>query len=695
MKIEGLREVRVEDLSELDAYAELKALAKEIHQHDKDYYQNDEPTISDADYDRLRQRNSAIEARFPHLKRKDSPTDKVGAPVQSSFAKGQHSVPMLSLGNAFSEEDVTDFNDRVRRFLGFDSDAVLEIEAEPKIDGLSLSIRYEAGKLKYALTRGDGSVGENVTQNVMTIGNIPHQLPDDAPDIVEVRGEVYMDKNDFATLNQQQEEKGAKVFANPRNAAAGSLRQLDSEITKTRPLKFFAYAWGEVSEQLGETQSDIIKRFSSWGFDTYDIHVANDVKGLLSAYQTIQTNRASLPYDIDGVVYKVNRLDLQARLGMITRSPRWAIAHKFPAEQAQTILEAIDIQVGRTGVLTPVARLKPITVGGVVVSNATLHNDDEIKRKDIRINDHVIIQRAGDVIPQVVSVILEQRSENSTPYEFPKTCPECGSHAIREEGEAATRCTGGLICPAQAVERLKHFVSRNAFDMDGLGAKNIEKFWQNGLIKTPADIFRLKDHQATIATWEGWKEKSIENLKKSIEDKRKIALDRFIYALGIRQVGQATAKLLAKNYLNLDALQTAMKEACNPESSAYEDLINIDGIGQSMAQDIIEFFEESHNQDVLEDLKSQLSIIDFIPPTTSDSPVAGKIVVFTGTLHTMTRSEAKAKAENLGAKVSGSVSKKTDILIAGDSAGSKRKKAEELGVQIMNEEEWQAFIADL
>ncbi len=692
MAIQSLRTLPVNDLTEFDAYAELKALAKEIAEHDKRYYQEDEPSISDGDYDALRQRNTAIEEKFPHLKRKDSPSEKIGAPVQSAFSKIEHAVPMLSLGNAFNEEDVQDFLDRIRRFLGLENSEPIEIIAEPKIDGLSLSIRYENRKLKYAVTRGDGNVGENVTQNVLTIQSIPRELPESAPDVVEVRGEVYMDKDDFAALNQQQEKKGAKIFANPRNAAAGSLRQLDSSITKQRPLSFFAYAWGEVSEPIGKTQGDIINKFRDWGFQIYQFYIDNTLESVLADYNAILDNRPVFPFDIDGVVYKVNRLDWQERLGMVTRSPRWAIAHKFPAEKAQTVLEAIDIQVGRTGVLTPVARLKPVTVGGVVVSNATLHNDDEIKRKDARVGDTVVIQRAGDVIPQVVEVVLEKRPKDTVAYDFPTECPECGSHAVREEGEVATRCTGGLICPAQAVERLKHFVSRNAFDMDGLGAKNIEKFWQKGLVKTPADIFRLSDHSDTILSWEGWKEKSVANLNKSIEDKRTIGLDKFIFALGIRQVGQATARTLAKNYLTFTAWSEAMIAAKDPESQAFEDLVAIDGIGDSMAHDIIDFFDEPHNRDVMADLDTQLTIEEFEPPKTDGSLVAGKIVVFTGTLVTMSRAEAKAKAESLGAKVSGSVSKKTDYVVAGESAGSKLKKAQELGVAVLSEEDWHNLV---
>ncbi|WP_417820077.1 NAD-dependent DNA ligase LigA [Terasakiella sp.] len=689
MAIQSLRTISVDQLTEFDAYAELKALADEIHAHDKAYYQKDEPSISDADYDALRQRNMAIEEKFPHLKRKDSPTDKVGAPLQSGFSKITHAVPMLSLGNAFSEEDVQDFLDRIRRFLGLSVDEAVEIVAEPKIDGLSISLRYENRRFKQAATRGDGAVGEDVTQNILTMKELPLNLPDNAPDVVEIRGEVYMAKDEFAQLNHLQEAAGAKTFANPRNAAAGSLRQLDPNITAKRPLRMFAYAWGEMSAPLSNTQMGTIETFKNWGLPVNPLtKVCTNIADVMALYQDINDQRAELPYDIDGVVYKVNRLDWQQRLGFVSRSPRWAIAHKFPAKKAQTVLEAIDIQVGRTGVLTPVARLKPITVGGVVVSNATLHNADEIKRKDVRVGDSVIIQRAGDVIPQVVEVVLEKRPEGTAEFIFPSECPECGSHAMREDGEVATRCTGGLICPAQAVERLKHFVSRNAFDMDGLGAKNIERFWQEGLIKTPGDIFRLGEHSDTIAKWDGWKEKSVSNLKKSIDERRTIGLDRFIYALGIRQVGQATARTLAKNYLSFDNWYQAMTKACDPQSSEFSDLIDIDGIGSSMAQDIVEFVHEPHNRDVMEDLKAQLQIEDFAAPKTDGSPVAGKTVVFTGTLVTMTRSEAKAKAESLGAKVSGSVSKKTDYVVAGESAGAKLKKAEELGVQVLSEEGW-------
>ena len=693
MAIQSLRALSVEDMTEFDAYAELKALAKEIAEHDQAYYQKDEPSINDADYDALRQRNTAIEEKFPHLKRKDSPTDRIGSAPQSGFSKVKHTIPMLSLGNAFNEEDIQDFIERVQRFLGLEMGENVEIVAEPKIDGLSISLRYVKGKFVQAATRGDGQEGEDVTQNVLTMKELPRELPEDVPDIVEIRGEVYMAKDEFLELNRQQEAKGAKVFANPRNAAAGSLRQLDTTITAKRPLRVFAYAWGELSEPLSDTQMGVIDTFKKWGLPVNPFtKVCTSLDDILALYNEINEQRAELPYDIDGVVYKVNRLDWQERLGFVSRSPRWAIAHKFPAEKAQTVLEAIDIQVGRTGKLTPVARLKPVTVGGVVVSNATLHNADEIARKDARVGDTVIIQRAGDVIPQVVEVVMDKRPKDSMAYEFKEECPICHSHAVREEDEVDYRCTGGLICPAQAVERLKHFVSRNAFDMDGVGAKNIEKFWQEGLIKTPADIFRLVDHTDTIAKWEGWKEKSIANLKNSIEERRTIGLDRFIFGLGIRQVGQATARTLAKNYLTYQAWSDAMIAAKDSESTAFADLTAIDGIGASMAQDLIDFFDEPHNRDVMADLNAQLTIEEFEPPKTDGSPVAGKTVVFTGTLVTMTRQEAKAKAESLGAKVSGSVSKKTDYVVAGESAGSKLKKAQELGVTTLSEEDWHKLV---
>ena len=688
-----LRATAVENLTELDAHVELKNLADEIAEHDRRYHRDDDPAIADAEYDALRQRNTAIEQRFPHLERSDSPSKSVGATVAQGFRKVTHAVPMLSLGNAFEDEDVQEFLTRIRRFLSLDEDEPVEIVAEPKIDGLSVSLRYEKGKFVRGATRGDGTTGEDITANLRTLDGVPKEISGEVPDVLEVRGEVYMRKDDFAALNQRQQENGAKVFANPRNAAAGSLRQLDTAVTAARPLSLFAYAWGEISAPLAETHAGFIERLKGWGFPVNpETRLCASIEEILEHYTRINEGRAGLPYDIDGMVYKVNRLDWQERLGFVSRAPRWAIAHKFPAEKVQTMLKAISIQVGRTGSLTPVADLEPVTVGGVVVSRATLHNEDEIARKDVRVGDTVIVQRAGDVIPQVVETIMDKRPADSRPYVFPETCPECDSHAVREEGEAARRCTGGLICPAQAVERLKHFVSRNAFDIEGLGGKHIEAFWTDGLIKTPADIFRLDGHREAIAEREGWGGKSADNLVAALDDKKTIPLDRFIYALGIRQIGTATARLLAKQYGSLGGWMEAMDQAQDRESESYQDLTNIDGIGPSMAEDLLAFFEEPHNRDVLADLAALLTVEDFVAPDTGSSPVAGKTVVFTGTLETMSRGEAKARAEALGAKVAGSVSKKTDYVVAGPGAGSKAKKAEELGVTTLSEEDWLALV---
>lgn len=687
-----LRDIPPKDLTPLDVVVELADLAKEISAHDLAYHQKDAPIISDADYDALRQRNDAIEALFPDQVRKDSPSKRVGAAGATGFAKITHALPMLSLGNVFSGEDYREFIDGIRRFLKElkDDDTLpLEMVAEPKIDGLSISLRYENGKFVQAATRGDGATGEDVTQNVLTLKQLPRDLPGDVPEVLEVRGEVYMSGQDFLALNAAQEKAGDKVFANPRNAAAGSLRQLDSSITEKRPLSFFAYALGEVSEPISETHWGILEKLKAWGFPVNkQTQLCADIGSVLAFYDRLNEERAGLGYDIDGIVYKVNRLDYQERLGFVSRAPRWAIAHKFPAEKATTVLNDIDIQVGRTGTLTPVARLEPVTVGGVVVSNATLHNEDEIARKDVRIGDTVVIQRAGDVIPQVVEVVMDKRPAGSEPYVFPDSCPECGSHAAREEGEVAKRCTGGLVCPAQALERLKHFVSRNAFDIEGLGGKHVEGFIEDGLIKSPADIFRLSNHVETISKKEGWGGKSVDNLVASIDARRIIELERFIYALGIPQVGQATAKLLAKQYVSLGSWRDAMRAAKVDGLEAFGDLTNIDGIGPSVAEDLIEFFDEEHNRDVVADLEAQLTIEDYVAPDTSSSSVADKTVVFTGTLETMSRGEAKAKAENLGAKVAGSVSKKTDYVVVGADAGSKARKAQELGVTILSEQEW-------
>lgn len=689
-----LRDIPVEELTSTEADTELAALASEIHAHDESYHGQDAPIVSDGDYDALRQRNVAIEERFPLSVRSDSPTHKVGAPAVSGFKKVRHAKPMLSLGNVFSEDELQDFVDGIKRFLkDFEKDPSLKLDlmAEPKIDGLSISLRYERGQLVQAATRGDGVEGEDVTANARTVAGIPHSLPAGVPDVLEVRGEVYMSRAEFFALNDRQESRGDKPFANPRNAAAGSLRQLDATITAKRPLNFFAYAWGEVSAEAWVTHADFIQRLKDWGFAVNPLtQLCDDVAAALAHYDTVQNARAGLDYDIDGVVYKVNRLDWQARLGFVSRAPRWAIAHKFPAEKAETILNSISIQVGRTGVLTPVAELEPITVGGVVVSRATLHNADYILDKDIRVGDRVRIQRAGDVIPQVIEVVDDGKRAGRVPYAFPTVCPVCDSHAIREEGEAATRCTGGLVCAAQAHERLKHFVSRNAFDIDGLGGKHVVAFFDDGLIKTPGDIFHVTADM--LSGREGWKDKSIRNLLAAIEAKRTIDMPRFVFALGIRHVGQATARLLAKQYGDMEHLRQAMTAARVIGSDALEELLSIDGIGKAMADDLVEFFVEPHNIQVLDDLLKNVSVETFTAPAIDGSPVAGKTVVFTGTLETMSRGEAKAKAESLGAKVSGSVSKKTDIVIAGLAAGSKEKKARELGLEVLSEEEWVALV---
>ena len=701
---EDLRKKDVAALSENEAAQELEALARTIAHHDMLYYTQDAPEISDAEYDELRRRNAAIERRFPHLQRPDSPSKRVGAAPAEGFAKVRHRVPMLSLDNAFDDEDVAEFVNRVRRFLGL-KDSPVEFVAEPKIDGLSISLRYDNGKLVQAATRGDGTEGENVTANVRTIREVPHVLEGhNVPETVDVRGEIYMSNAEFLKLNEQQAESGGKTFANPRNAAAGSLRQLDSNITAKRPLRFFAYGWGEISKLPADTQAGVMEALKSWGLPVNKrMQVVASAEELIEYYRGLAADRASLDYDIDGVVYKVNRLDYQTRLGFVSRSPRWATAHKFPAEQAVTVLNDIEIQVGRTGALTPVAKLEPVTVGGVVVSNATLHNEDEIARKDIRVGDTVVVQRAGDVIPQIVSVVLEKRPEDTKTYEFPTTCPVCGSHAVREIDEktgrrdVVRRCTGGLICEAQQVERLKHFVSRNAFDIDGLGEKTIAAFHRDGLIMTPADIFRLKRKddaaEQKIAGREGWGPQSANKLFTSIDARRKIALDRFIYGLGIRHVGETTAKVLARSYGSIENFVAQMRLAGEEgDGEAFADLINIGGIGRIVGEAIVEFFKEPHNVQVVNDLTEEVSP-EPLEAVASDTAVAGKTVVFTGTLERLTRSEAKAQAERLGAKVAGSVSKKTDYVVAGADAGSKLNKARELGVAVLSEDEWLALIA--
>ncbi len=700
----------VSSLSDAQASEELAQLAAEILAHDAAYYQNDGPLISDADYDALRQRNLALEAQFPHLKRPDSPSDKVGSAPSQAFGKVEHSVAMLSLGNAFNAGDVADFVARIGRFLSLSGSDDLVFTAEPKIDGLSANLRYEKGRLVQGATRGDGQTGEDITANLMQVPDIPKRLPDGVPDIVDIRGEVYMSHADFAALNERQSAAGSKVFANPRNAAAGSLRQIDAKITAARPLRFFAYAWGDMSSLPAQTQFDMIACFAQWGFQTNPQFIrAHSVEALTAHWADIEQQRASLGYDIDGMVYKVDRLDYQQRLGFVSRAPRWAIAHKFPAEQASTILRAIDIQVGRTGALTPVAKLEPVTVGGVVVSNATLHNSDEIARKDVRVGDRVTIQRAGDVIPQIVSVSLQHRAPDAPAFVFPTHCPDCGSVAqreIREDGteDIVTRCTGGLVCPAQARERLKHFVSRRAYDIDGLGQKQIDDYWALDLVRSPQDIFTLETRfgENPPEIWRygsGSKDKlgrlkdSATKLFSSIAQARKVDLDRFIFALGIRHVGETSARLLARHYGSIEGLQAQILLILDGDMLARSELEAIDGVGTTMIDALLGFFGEAHNRETIEALLQAGVSPQALPATAQDTPVAGKTIVFTGTLEKMTRAEAKARAEAMGAKVAGSVSSKTDILVAGPGAGSKLKKAEELGLEILTEDQWIAFAA--
>ncbi|MBB4194683.1 DNA ligase (NAD+) [Rhizobium aethiopicum] len=709
----------VDTLTIEEATAELERLAREIAHHDALYHGKDQPEISDADYDALKRRNDALEARFPELIREDSPSRRVGAAPSVTFSPVVHARPMLSLDNTFSQEDVQDFVASVYRFLGRLPDQSIAFTAEPKIDGLSMSIRYENGRLTTAATRGDGTTGENVTANIRTIAEIPNQLPKGVPAVVEIRGEVYMAKSDFLALNRQMEAEGKQTYVNPRNTAAGSLRQLDAKVTASRKLKFFAYAWGEMSDMPADTQFGMVQTFKDWGFPVNPLMKRlNSVADILAHYDEIGLKRPDLDYDIDGVVYKVDSLELQQRLGFRSRSPRWATAHKFPAEQAFTEVEKIEIQVGRTGALTPVARLKPITVGGVVVTNATLHNEDYIKgignsgerirpeEHDIREGDTVIVQRAGDVIPQILDVVMEKRLAEARPYEFPKTCPVCGSHAVREVNEktgkmdSVRRCTGGFICRAQATEHLKHFVSRNAFDIEGLGSKQIDFFFENEdpslQIRTAPEIFTLEKRQQSSLTKleniDGFGRVSVGKLYAAINERRSIALHRFIYALGIRHVGETTAKLLARSYGTYEAFATAMREAAPLSGDAWNDLNTIEGIGEVVARAMVEFYKESRNIEVIGRLLEEVRPTAAEQPVTSGSPVAGKTVVFTGSLEKFTRDEAKATAESLGAKVAGSVSKKTDIVVAGPGAGSKLEKARELGVQTMDEDEWLALI---
>jgi DNA ligase (NAD+) len=771
------------------ATRELARLAAEIAEHDRRYHQDDAPNINDADYDALVQRNAALERQFPELIRPDSPSRRVGSAPQGPFGKITHVVPMLSLGNAFAPEEVTDFVERVRRFLGLNADAPLAFTAEPKIDGLSMALIYRDGILAAAATRGDGATGEDVTANIATIAEIPKRITaPDFPPLLEVRGEVYFRGDDFVALNAAQADAGGKVFANPRNAAAGSVRQLDSTITASRPLRFFAYTWGQAPTLPADTQSSVIAAFTRWGFPTNpEMRLVHSAAELIAYHAAIEAKRAMLGYDIDGVVYKVDRLDLQQRLGFVSRSPRWAIAHKFAAEQAATILESIEIQVGRTGSLTPVAKLKPVTVGGVVVSNATLHNEDEITRKDIRIGDTVLVQRAGDVIPQVLGPLLDQRPATAEPYEFPQLCPACGSHAVRDvdprtgESDVVRRCTGGLICPAQAKERLRHFVSRSAFDIEGLGEEKVSLFYDEGRIARPADIFTLAAREARhgdpLSAKKGFGERSLSNLYAAIESRRRISLVRFLFALGIRHVGDTTSRDLAKaygsyavfaeavrraiadrpgpDYLRLTSLpgvsvktaETAIRALANvgnlggddlfagksdsqsglaalkgvPAKTAaalaaavpdfadlmatvqraatqfpgdgFRELNGQPGVGQVSGEALCEFFAEPHNAEAVDDLLQHVTVEDFERPITQVSPVTGKTIVFTGTLTRMTRPEAKAQAERLGAKVAGSVSKKTDYVVAGAEAGSKLAEAEKHGVTVLSEDEWLAMTA--
>jgi DNA ligase (NAD+) len=701
------------DLSEAEAANRLLRLAKEIARHDKLYHDRDAPEISDAEYDALVRENRALEERFPHLVRADSPSKRLGAAPTTALAKVTHARPMLSLDNGFSAEEVGEFVGRIKRFLSLPADAVVAFTAEPKIDGLSCSLRYERGELVLAATRGDGAVGEDVTANVRTIADIPQKLypreslgPVEAknlrdsaswapafageqqgfPAILEVRGEVYMSKADFEALNARQEASGGKIFANPRNAAAGSLRQKDASITAARPLRFLAHGWGELSEPLADTQYEAMKRIEGFGIPVSDLLVRCDsLEEMIAHYRAIEKARADLPFDIDGVVYKVDRLDLQERLGFVARAPRWGLAHKFPAEKAETTLEAIDIQVGRTGKLTPVGRLKPVGVGGVIVANVTLHNRDEIARLGLRVGDRVRIQRAGDVIPQVVENLT--RDEPRAAYEFPTRCPECDSEAVAEEGEVDVRCTGGLICPAQRFERLRHFVSRGALDIEGLGEKSIAEFIELGWLNSPADIFRLRSHRAELLGREGWKEKSVDNLLAAIEAKRQPDGPRFLFGLGIRHVGIVTARDLLKSFATIEELRRVAVS-----DGGQEELSSVQGVGPVVAEALVDFFHEQHNRDALDDLLSEASPQPFVSDA-KQTEWSGKTIVFTGSLETMSRDEAKAQAERLGARAAGSVSAKTDLVVAGPGAGSKLKKAEELGIRVIGEADWAKIVA--
>ena len=672
-------------MNEADVANRLMRLAKLIAHHDKLYHDQDAPEISDAEYDLLVRENRELEEQFPHLVRADSPSKRLGAAPTSALAKVTHAKQMLSLDNAFSADEVRDFVGRVRRFLSLASDEAVALTAEPKIDGLSCSLRYEKGELVLAATRGDGTVGEDVTANARTIADIPHRL-NGAPDVLEVRGEVYMSKADFAALNERQEAAGGKIFANPRNAAAGSLRQKDASVTASRPLCFLAHGWGELSEALGTTQNDAMARLRSLDFPVSDLlRRCDTVDEALAQYAAIEHARADLPFDIDGVVYKVDRLDWQDRLGQVARSPRWGLAHKFPAEKAETTLEAIDIQVGRTGKLTPVGRLKPVGVGGVIVSNVTLHNRDEIDRLGLRVGDRVRIQRAGDVIPQVVENLT--RDEVREPYTFPDHCPECHSEAVAEEGEVDVRCTGGLICPAQRIERLRHFVSRGAMDIEGLGEKSIVEFVDLGWLEGPADIFRLNEHRGELIGREGWQQVSVDKLLAAIENRVGFDPARFLFGLGIRHIGAVTAKDLMKAFATIEELERVARS-----ENAIAELSSVEGVGGVVAEAIVDFFHEPHNREELAELMALARPAAYVS-TARETEWTGKTIVFTGSLETMSRDEAKAQAERLGARAAGSVSAKTDLVVAGPGAGSKLKKAEELGIRVIGEAEWAQIVA--
>ncbi|MXP09705.1 NAD-dependent DNA ligase LigA [Pseudoblastomonas halimionae] len=705
------------ELTEAEAANELMRLARQIAKHDRLYHAEDAPKITDQEYDALVRRNAQLEEAFPQLVRDDSPSKNVGHQIAASpLSKVAHEVRMMSLDNAFDDEEVKEFVARVRRFLSLGEDEPIAFTAEDKIDGLSLSLRYEQGKLVRAATRGDGQVGEDVTPNVAHIADIPQQLPEGAPDVFEIRGEVYMERAAFAELNAKAEEAGTKTFANPRNAAAGSLRQKDASVTAQRPLRFWAHGWGAASDVPGETQVEVVRQIEAWGVPVSPLFTRCEmIEEMFAHYANIAEQRPDLPYEIDGVVYKVDRLDFQQRLGFVAKAPRWAIARKFPAERAETTLESIDIQVGRTGKLTPVGRLAPVLVGGVTVTNVTLHNRDEIARLGVRLGDRVLVQRAGDVIPQVVENLTPDAKRD--PFVFPDHCPECGSEAVSEEGEVDVRCTGGLICPAQRTERLKHFVSRAALDIDGLGEKTIDQFFAKGWLESPADIFRLKDRREDILALDGWKETSVANLLKSIEAKRSpelslgdplvvmdvgqrqgVSPDRALFGLGIRHIGTVTARDLLKHFGTMLELRSAVDRVNFGDESAKEDILSIDGIGPAVVEALCDFFHEPHNVEVWEDLigttdrKGEI----VLPPMefeTKESPVSGKTVVFTGKLETMSRDEAKAQAERLGAKASGSVSAKTDLLVAGPGAGSKLKKAAELGIEVIDEAGWAEIVA--